>query len=296
MIAPGAHLAAMQTNGLRLIRPEGEERLKIPVVASPGDVDWRNDDVVLLTMKTQQTAAALADLKVANPDAVVVCAQNGVANERMTAEMFRQVFGIVVNLPAMHLVPGEVITHAVGKGGILDCGIYPLGIDSTVERIAFASEKAGFSARPDPAVMRWKYAKLLTNLVNTAQALIGDVPAFVDIVQAARREAVACYEACGVDFASASEVKERNRNVYQMGNIPGISRSGGSTWQSLARGTGNVESDYLNGEIVRLGAQAGIPTPINATLLTVMNEAMASGVAAGAYGEQQLLARLGLTV
>ena len=59
------------------------------------------------------------------------------------------------------------------------------------------------------------------------------------------------------------------------------SRGGGSTWQSLARGTGNVESEYLNGEIERLGRQAGIETPVNSGLLAIMREAMADGVAAG---------------
>ena len=31
----------------------------------------------------------------------------------------------------------------------------------------------------------------------------------------------------------------------------GAMRGGGSTWQSLARGTGSVEVDLLNGEIIR---------------------------------------------
>jgi 2-dehydropantoate 2-reductase len=295
LIARGAHGAAMQSGGLRLVRPEGTEILRIPVVTSPGEVAWRADDVVLLTMKSQHTQAALMELKTAHPDALVVCAQNGVANERMAASVFRRVMGMVVNLPAMHLVPGEVITHAVGKGGILDCGLYPEGVDAVVESLAAGLEKAGFSARPDAHVMRWKYAKLLTNLINTAQALIGDVPALAVVTRAARREALACYQACGIQCASPEEVKARHRDTYRMGDIPGMPRSGGSTWQSLARGTGNVESDFLNGEIVLLGQQAGIDTPINSGLLEIMHEAMTAGVAAGGYDAQRLLDRLGLT-
>ncbi|MFD4562753.1 hypothetical protein ACFWP5_52095, partial [Streptomyces sp. NPDC058469] len=34
----------------------------------------------------------------------------------------------------------------------------------------------------------------------------------------------------------------------------GTPRGGGSSWQSLNRGTGTIEADYLNGEIARLGA------------------------------------------
>ena len=32
--------------------------------------------------------------------------------------------------------------------------------------------------------------------------------------------------------------------------VNGEFRGGGSSWQSLARGTGSIETDYLNGEIV----------------------------------------------
>ena len=41
---------------------------------------------------------------------------------------------------------------------------------------------------------------------------------------------------------------------------------GGSSWQSLVRGTGTIETDFLNGEIVLLGRLHGIPTPVNADI------------------------------
>ncbi len=40
-------------------------------------------------------------------------------------------------------------------------------------------------------------------------------------------------------------------------------RGGGSTWQSLRRRTGDVETDYFNGEISMLGRRLGVPTPAN---------------------------------
>ena len=45
--------------------------------------------------------------------------------------------------------------------------------------------------------------------------------------------------------------------------MPGRPRSGGSSWQSLERGTGAIETDYLNGEIVWLGRQHAVDTPAN---------------------------------
>jgi 2-dehydropantoate 2-reductase len=46
----------------------------------------------------------------------------------------------------------------------------------------------------------------------------------------------------------------------------------GSTWQSLARGR-TTEIDFLNGEIVRLGAAIGIDTPYNLRVLEAVHTA-----------------------
>ena len=45
--------------------------------------------------------------------------------------------------------------------------------------------------------------------------------------------------------------------------MPGRPRSGGSSWQSLERRTGAIETDFLNGEIVWLGRLYGVDTPAN---------------------------------
>ncbi len=51
---------------------------------------------------------------------------------------------------------------------------------------------------------------------------------------------------------------------------PGV-RNLGSSWQSLQRGLGSIEADFLNGEIVRLGRLHGMPTPYNEVLQEVAN-------------------------
>jgi 2-dehydropantoate 2-reductase len=63
LIARGAHLKALQTDGLTLIHPEGTEKLKIPAAGHPTEIDWRPDDVVVLAMKSQDTQAALEQLR-----------------------------------------------------------------------------------------------------------------------------------------------------------------------------------------------------------------------------------------
>jgi 2-dehydropantoate 2-reductase len=270
LIARGEHLEAMQRGGLVFRSPHETVTLDVHAVGHPDEIAFRADDVVLLTMKSQHTADALRALRgAAGEEIAVVCCQNGVANERIAARLFSNVYAMVVILPASHLAPGEVDTEATGCGGILDAGCYPTGSDERIEAVTADLEACGFSARADPAVMRWKYAKLLMNVINAMQAACELGPDARDLTRQVRREALACYEAAGIDCASADEVRERRGDLIQLAPVAGRSRSGGSSWQSLARGTGDIEADYLNGEIVLLGRLHGVPTPANCVLQRV---------------------------
>ena len=61
-VARGAHLAALQTNGLRLVTPTGAVTQAIPAVAGPAALgELRPDDVLVLTVKSQDTADAVKD-------------------------------------------------------------------------------------------------------------------------------------------------------------------------------------------------------------------------------------------
>jgi 2-dehydropantoate 2-reductase len=63
---------------------------------------------------------------------------------------------------------------------------------------------------------------------------------------------------------------------------------GGSTWLSLVRKSGSVETDYLNGEIVRLGRASGVPTPLNDALCHVVKDMAQRSLEPGAYSVADL--------
>jgi 2-dehydropantoate 2-reductase len=113
--------------------------------------------------------------------------------------------------------------------------------------------------------MRWKYSKLLANLGNAEQALFGTAPP-VPWHGRAREEALECYRAAGIAFADDAEVAERTAAASALAAVNGRSHAGGSSWQSLVRGSGSIETDYLNGEIVLLGRLHGVATPVNQVL------------------------------
>lgn len=293
LIARGEHGSLLQRRGLRLVAPDGEFLLAVPTVAHPRELTWRDDDLVVMAMKSQHTLAALEDLLACAPPGIgIVCAQNGVANERMALRRFRRVYAMLVHLPAQHLEPGEVVTHASGRGGILDTGCYPRGTDDACRALTAALEQAGFSARPDPRVMRLKYAKLLTNLMNSLQAATDMSAGSGDIARLLKREALACFAAAGIDCAAAEEFAARHDGVYSMADVPGHPRGGGSSWQSLMRGTGNIEADYLNGEIVLLGRLHGVATPANEVCQAVARRMANERLPPGSFDAGELLARI----
>jgi 2-dehydropantoate 2-reductase len=292
LIARGEHLEAIRTDGLRYQTPAGDEQLMIPAVAHPDELTLSDQDIVLMTMKSQHTLAALDALRARHSDAVrIVCCQNGVANERAALRRFARVYAMLVYLPAQLTEPGRVQCHAALKSGVLDVGLYPGGTDETCEVVANLLNAVNFSVYPDPSVMRLKYAKLLTNLNNSLEAVAPDGADAKPILEQMKAEGRACFDAAGIAYASEAEAKERRRGVMATGDIPGVARVGGSSKQSLMRGTGDIEADYLNGEIVQLGRLHGIATPANAVLqrLAVKMATQKSPPAAMALEEVQNL-------
>jgi 2-dehydropantoate 2-reductase len=294
LIARGAHLDAMRSGGLVLEAPGGTTTVRAPVVGHPDDAGIESGDRVILTMKGQDTPDALAVLEraVIGRDVAVLCAQNGVDNERQALRRFRDVYAICVMMPAAMLEPGVVQLNGAPRTGILDLGRYPDGVDDTAESVAADLESAGFASRPEARPMRLKYCKLLMNLANALEGAIGTVDRTSDLYLRARAEGVACLTADGADWASEEEDRARRDGLLSMTPIAGRPRRGGSTWQSLARGTGTVEADSLNGEIVLLGRLHGIPTPVNELLQRTAHELAAAGAPPGSLSANELRDRL----
>jgi 2-dehydropantoate 2-reductase len=275
LIARGAQLAALRRDGLTLQTPDEDVRVPVPVAGSPAGAEA---DVVILAVKGQDTVAALDELAAAHPDAAVVCAQNGIANEGAALRRFARVYGMYVYLTTQYLTPGVVQVFCHPVAGLLDVGRFPHGADATARALAGALSGAGFVSQATEDVMRMKRAKLLGNLVNAIQIVCGDDgDAEKELHARARAEAEACYAAAGVDWAPWPEVRARTAPVSPPRPVHGSAHRYSSSWQSLQRGTGRIETDYLNGEIVLLGRLHGVPTPVNAEVQRLANRIARDG-------------------
>src|SRR3954469_13843590 len=246
LIGRGRQVAAIRENGLRVESPGGSITIHLPIVEHPNQLVWSYNDVVLLTMKTQDTSDALRDLARSAPPVVpVVCTQNGVENERLALRWFEHVYGICVMCPAGYLTPGVVQAWSSPVSGLLDIGRYPSGIDDTAKAIAAALTTSTFHSEVRSDIMRWKYGKLLMNLGNAIEAVSGAPARSGHLPALARQEGVACLGASGIDFVSETEDTSRRGDLLKISPIAGQARQGGSSWQSLFRKTHHVESDYL---------------------------------------------------
>jgi 2-dehydropantoate 2-reductase len=286
LIARGAHLEAIRSHGLILETPMERVVLRLPAAGDPAAVDWRDDDVVLLATKSQDTSGALAALRdAAGPQVPVVCVQNGVENERVALRLMDSVYGATVMLPAAHLEPGVVQAYGTRLTGMIDLGRYPEGVDDRCREVASALAESSFTSAPVGDIMRLKHAKLLLNLNNVVEALCGPGEETRELTGLASAEGRAALEAAGIDFVAedVTDVQERWKRMG-VAEIGGRPRVGSSTSQSLARGTGTIETDYLNGEIVLQGRLHGVPTPINEALCVIAARVVRDDAGPGGLG------------
>jgi 2-dehydropantoate 2-reductase len=152
-------------------------------------------------------------------------------------------------------------------------------------------EKSTFRVHLRRHIMYWKYAKLLNNLGNALEALIGPIeaPEAVRVYERAVEEGAAVLSAARITWATREEQAEALSEHAGLLRPGSEQRRGGSSWQSLARGAGSIEADYLNGEIVLLGREFGVPTPVNTFLQRAANRHARMGKAPGTVTVQEVL-------
>jgi 2-dehydropantoate 2-reductase len=175
---------------------------------------------------------------------------------------------------------------------MLNIGRYPSGTDAMATRIGAELAQSRFLAPVSADVMRWKYGKLLGNLSNAIEAVCGHDAgdAAAGLRRRATAEGTAVLDAAGIGYASRQESADVRGDRVRIQPVNGSPRGGGSSWQSLTRGTGSIEADYLNGEIVLLGRKHGVPAPANEVLQRLANQAARERKAPGSTTPGEVMA------
>jgi 2-dehydropantoate 2-reductase len=287
LIGRAAHMEAIRQGGLRVDGRLGAFTAQLNAAQS---LNFR-PDYAFLTVKTQDVLRTLGASLPFLRDVPVVTFQNGVRSDDMVATLLRpaQIVSAVVNISATYLEAGAVtivypgtllIGHPFAEG---DVALEPLK--------AILDGAAPTTISQNVRGAHW--LKLLFNLNNAFPALtntgLHELYAGEKIRELSARvirEGLRVVEMADIRLESLPEVSV---SIFRLVGMLPLPLAGllvavrarrvqgewpllGSTLQSLLRGR-PTEIEYLNGEIVRLGASLGMATPLNSRLVALVHEA-----------------------
>ena len=285
------HVERIRERGLQLITADTTYHMEVPAVTAGAEVHFTEGDVLLLCVKSQDTDRALVEIRASGGDPrtlPIFCCQNGVSNEPAAMRYFSRVYGVLVVVPGVFLEPGTVINNSLGNAGFIEVGQFPRGVDRLAEEVARALSAASYAAFANADVMATKRTKMLSNLGNAMGAITDGRGDSTQYMAHVRDEAECCFRAAGLSYEPPAVFQKRSSEQHQQTPLPPGARNLGSSWQSLQRGLGSIEADFLNGEIVRLGRLHRVATPYNEVLQEVANAMAVQRQKPGKFSAQDL--------
>jgi 2-dehydropantoate 2-reductase len=261
-VARGAHLAAMRSNGLRVLGPRGDVHLS-PTQATDKPASIGPVDLVLFCVKLWDVESAGAAIRpLVGSNTAVIPLQNGIdASERLIPILGKAaVMGGVAQISGTISEPGVI--HQTGTFMRLIFG--ELDGRPSQRGAAFYAlcQSAGFDAVNSNAILTalWeKFVLLATNsaIVALTRLPIGklrDDPDVLALFEKGAAEVAAVGRASGVDLPQdiVAKTLQSTRNAPP-DLMPSMA-------VDLLRGN-RLELPWLAGKVVALGRKLGVPTP-----------------------------------
>lgn len=288
LVARGPHLAAMKSNGLKLIEEGGEETV-VSVTASDNPADLGVQDYIIVTLKAHSVPPIVDKMKpLIGPNTTIVSGVNGVP-----WWYFHKIGGEHEGTRLESVDPGNAQWDGFGPDRVLGCVVYPAaeviepGVVKHIEGNRFslgepdgskseravalsqALSSAGLKAPVRPRLRDEIWVKLWGNLSfnpisalthATLEVLCTD-PGTRAVAKGMMLEAQEIAEALGVKFPI--DVERR----IDGGAAVGAHRT--SMLQDLDQGR-PMEIDALVGSVQELGRVVGVPTPTIDTVLALV--------------------------
>lgn len=287
--ARGDHLAAIQTQGLRLTGAWGDHVARVEA----GEVLTHAPELAIVATKAQDAVAAIRENVALLRGVPVLVVQNGLEGiTAATAAAPRSdIVGGLATFATSYLSPGAITVTATGTivvGVLGDDDLPARYVARIIDPVIPTTVIQNFAGA--------QWTKLVINQVNALPAITGmsvqEVvahPGLRRIMTASIRETVLTARASGVRF---EPIQGLGRGILRLvaaaplgvgavlpramarraGSVP----NPGSTLQSIHRGQA-TEIDYLNGAVVRAAEAVGRTAPVNAALVELVHGVETSG-------------------
>ena len=271
-IARGAHLAAMRKNGLRIESTHGDLHLPKPNVTddpkSVGPVD-----AVLFAVKLWDTEkGAEAARPLLGPNTRVISLQNGVDSYERIAPIVGAQRAIAGVTYVVTVVDRPGVIKQTGPFHSIICGTIDGRADASLAAFVAAAKSAGINITQSDNIERDRWQKFIflsgtsgaTALTRSSMGPILADPDTRALFRAVMAETLAVGRAKGVALDPGFV---DDRMAFADKNLTAGMKA--SMANDLDRGN-RLELDWLAGQVVRLGKQLKVPTPVNDTVYAAL--------------------------
>ena len=268
-VGRAGHVDAINRRGLLLEIPAFNGYVKARAVTDASSVE--SSELVLFCVKSNDTESAGESLSASlRPETLVVSLQNGVDNaERLSSVIGQHVIPAVVYVGAEMAGLGHVRHHGRGE---LVIGASPKSHDLALE-LSGANIPTTITSNIEEAL----WVKLITNCAYNALSAVArisygpmlKIDGVEDVMASVVQECVTVARSCGVSVPDDILTRVLGVGATMPGQLS-------STAQDLARGK-HSEIDFINGYVVRKGAEKRIPTPTNQALQVMVKLAEHGG-------------------
>lgn len=294
LLARGAQLAALQANGVT-VEHQGQPSVQVPVKALSAEACSGRFDLIFVTLKsTQLAAAAKSIVSLLAPDGVMVMIQNGlpwwyfdgVESAHQGARLscldpdgvlqrempLSKVVGAVIYRPVTQTAPGKIFVPKVMPPK-LQIGEVDNQLSKRIQSIADLVSRAGLPTEATQDIRRAKWQKLMMNLIwNPLSSITQSSPGYIvqsalasDMVGLMMQEGSAVARSVGIDIKvdPLAELERVRNNVAQQPSMLQDVRAGRP-----------IEFDAIINVVVEMALLTGVSVPTLksvAAMLDVLN-------------------------
>jgi 2-dehydropantoate 2-reductase len=264
------HVEAMRSKGLRLEGKSGDRTVRVHATTEPKDAG--PCDLVILATKAMHVAAAAESLKpLLKSETPVLSIQNGLGGPETAASILgreRVMVGVVGGFGASMRAPG----HAHHNGmELVRLGEFGGPVTPRLKQVEDAWRGAGFKVRLFDDIDQLVWEKLLCNCAYSGPCGVMDVTIgqVMDDPDLSRISAACATEGYAVAKKKGVKLGFDDPVAYVRDFGSKIPNARPSVLLDLLAGR-KSEIDVINGAIPRVGAEVGVPAPVNETITALV--------------------------